>query len=63
MALLLLKEKRVMESVKDPQTTVNPRPPMRLVTHDARKPAADPPPAPRDTDEHPGDEPGYGHGV
>ena len=52
-----------MEPVKDPQTPSSSRPPFRLVTREAHKPATDPPPAPRDADEHPGDEPGYGHGV
>ncbi len=53
-----------MEPVKDPQTTASTRPPFRLVTRDAHEqPATDPPPAPREADEHPGDEPGYGHGV
>lgn len=52
-----------MDSVKDPQTTSSTRPTFRLVTSDARKPAENPAPPPRDTDDHPGEEPGYGHGV
>ena len=52
-----------MEPVKDPQTTSSSRPVFRLVTRDARTPASEAPPPPREADEHPGDEPGYGHGV
>jgi hypothetical protein len=39
------------------------RPVFRLLTREAQKPAMEPPPPPGDGDEHPGDEPGYGHGV
>ncbi len=49
---------------REPQTTTASKPAFRLVTRDAQKPVMEPPPsAPRDADEHPGDEPGYGHGV
>ena len=39
------------------------RPTFRLVPREEQKPVMDPPPPPREPDEHPGDEPGYGHGV
>ena len=37
------------------------RPTFRLLTRDDRKPVIEPKPQPED--EHPADEPGYGHGV
>jgi len=52
-----------MEPVKEQQTPSNTRPAFRLVTRDAHKPVSEAPPPPREADEHPGDEPGYGHGV
>ena len=45
----------------DPQRTSPSRPTFRLLTRDERKPVTDPKPAPEE--EHPIDEPGYGHGV
>ena len=39
------------------------RPTFSLVPREEQKPVMDPPPPPREPDEHPGDEPGYGHGV
>ena len=38
------------------------RPTFRLLTRDAPKPTTDVKPVPREED-HPADEPGYGHGV
>lgn len=52
-----------MDANREPQSPPAQRPSFRLVTRDGQKPMMEPPPAPRDADEHPGDEPGYGHGV
>jgi hypothetical protein len=53
--------RRTMEADPDQQTPSPPRPTFRLLTRDDQKPVMEPPPAP--DEEHPGDEPGYGHGV
>jgi hypothetical protein len=56
---------KVMDAAnRENQTTAGTaKPVFRLLTRDAQKPAMEPPPPPGDADEHPGDEPGYGHGV
>jgi hypothetical protein len=52
-----------MDAANREQETTTSRPAFRLVTRDGQKPVMEPPPPPGDADEHPGDEPGYGHGV
>lgn len=51
-----------MNADPDQQSPSPSRPAFRLLTNDNRKPVmTEPPPAP--DDDHPADEPGYGHGV
>jgi hypothetical protein len=52
-----------MDPNREPQSTETQRPSFRLVTRDEQKPMMEPPQPSTDADEHPGDEPGYGHGV
>ena len=50
-----------MNADPDQQRPSPTRPAFRLLTRDDRKPAMEPKPVP--DEEHPADEPGYGHGV
>jgi hypothetical protein len=50
-----------MNGDPDQQRPSPSRPELKLLTRDDRKPVMEPKPAPEE--EHPADEPGYGHGV
>jgi hypothetical protein len=50
-----------MTADPDQQRPNPPRPPVRLLPREERKPVLEPRPQP--DEEHPADEPGYGHGV
>jgi hypothetical protein len=61
MAILDTQRSKPMNADPDQQRPSPARPTFRLLTRDPRKPVADQKPSPED--EHPADEPGYGHGV
>jgi hypothetical protein len=62
MALFLFKEVTMNADPDQQRPTPSHRPTFRLLTRDAPKPTMDVKPVPREED-HPADEPGYGHGV